>query len=404
MAFITIIAICVTGASYGYHHPDDVDIGQRGRKPERYPSSSDKQQPQQEEQASWKSVLDVRLNGVFETIQEAEVVWQVPPNPVGTLFIAHGCTHGATDFWPKGESCDACIGLPEETALVRAALARKFAVIAVSSADREGKISKCWAAPWPPANSTADMRRVPAALSAWRLQHKLNKLPLYALGASSGGFFVSVLAHVVQLDAAAIYISGGVANAYTRHPYLNDMAQPYPPTLFVHMPRDTYTAEGVHMAIKAIQQLDEPDSSSIVWAAELTCSPQPITPRYFADRCDSIDSATSVQLYNCLKEAGFLDDKNMLINNPRHLDWQSVLVVKRGAEAVHATQIVHPAALIELLNVAYGSHELTRDRAPQTFDWFEGKCMLNGVSVQQRCSSYDANGIPQSASRHTIPS
>ena len=67
-----------------------------------------------------------------------ELAWQTPPDPVGLLFVAHGCGHAATDFFPRSDRCPTCAGLPEESRLVAKALKRRLAVAAVSS--RGG----CW--------------------------------------------------------------------------------------------------------------------------------------------------------------------------------------------------------------------------------------------------------------------
>jgi hypothetical protein len=43
-----------------------------------------------------------------------EVAWQKPTIPaVGTVFVAHGCQHAATDFFPQSARCAKCLGLPE---------------------------------------------------------------------------------------------------------------------------------------------------------------------------------------------------------------------------------------------------------------------------------------------------
>ena len=56
-----------------------------------------------------------------------EVLHQVPPNPRGTVFFAHGCAHAARDFWPPSPACPDCLGLPEEMAQAQQALARGYA-------------------------------------------------------------------------------------------------------------------------------------------------------------------------------------------------------------------------------------------------------------------------------------
>jgi len=55
-----------------------------------------------------------------------EYIYQYPPlsnldAAVGVLFLAHGCSHAATDFWSQYErTCPQCHGLPVEKAIVGA--------------------------------------------------------------------------------------------------------------------------------------------------------------------------------------------------------------------------------------------------------------------------------------------
>ena len=36
--------------------------------------------------------------------------FEIPQNPVGVLFMAHGCVHDAADFWPPSAACPECSG------------------------------------------------------------------------------------------------------------------------------------------------------------------------------------------------------------------------------------------------------------------------------------------------------
>ena len=71
-----------------------------------------------------------------------ELVYQTPEGfhpslrTKALLFIAHGCSHAATDMFDHSESCEQCIGLPIEKRIVRSALKKGFAVVAVTSSDR----------------------------------------------------------------------------------------------------------------------------------------------------------------------------------------------------------------------------------------------------------------------------
>ena len=53
--------------------------------------------------------------------RKVEYVYQIPTSsakPKGVVFLAHGCQHSSTDFWPKSDTCSSCIGLPVERAIV----------------------------------------------------------------------------------------------------------------------------------------------------------------------------------------------------------------------------------------------------------------------------------------------
>ena len=83
------------------------------------------------------------LLGTREEILGTEAVWQKPSGAAkGLLFLAHGCNHGAIDFWPRSPACAQCIGLPEEVRITRDALQAGWAVVAMSSSDRAR--SRCW--------------------------------------------------------------------------------------------------------------------------------------------------------------------------------------------------------------------------------------------------------------------
>ena len=47
---------------------------------------------------------------VLQAVEGVEVVWQGLPSPKGILMLFHGCRHSATDYFPKSDSCPACLG------------------------------------------------------------------------------------------------------------------------------------------------------------------------------------------------------------------------------------------------------------------------------------------------------
>ena len=95
--------------------------------------------------------------------------------PRGVLLILHGCSHRATDAWPKSDACPECTGLPIETRVVSAALTRNWAVAAVTSHNRR---SGCW--------SQRDVDRIAKATGYVRRITNAGPATV-SLGASSGG-------------------------------------------------------------------------------------------------------------------------------------------------------------------------------------------------------------------------
>ena len=197
------------------------------------------------------------------TLLGLETLWEVPPGPLrGLLFVSHGCNQAATDWWPPSRRCARCLGLPENEAIRLVALRAGYALVAVSSHNRT---SGCWhntgvgrledlqvgesvgggggmqgegagrarATPallfvWccrrcRQANPAAllpfascSLQRLPHVLRAVVQEERLGRLPLYALGVSSGGGIVLRLAQLMP----EIKVNGSVkrhGSASSRH-------------------------------------------------------------------------------------------------------------------------------------------------------------------------------------------
>ncbi|KAF6171234.1 hypothetical protein GIB67_036902 [Kingdonia uniflora] len=115
-------------------------------------------------------------------------------------------------------SCPNCVDLPEDRLIVLHAFARKFAVLTVSS------VVRCW--------SLGEERLLVKDIIKWWIKkNKLEKLPLMALGDSSGGYSVSKLATDMIFNGVTLMIAEGVFGKM-------NVPDSYPPALFVHMPKD----------------------------------------------------------------------------------------------------------------------------------------------------------------------
>lgn len=282
----------------------------------------------------------VQLDPTVEILNRTEVIWQIPDSPKSVLFLAHGCNGRAANFWDKSPNCDHCVGLPEERLIVLEALARRFAVVAVSSK------GKCWSL----MKETLVVERV---IKWWVKKQNLEDLPLVALGASSGGYFVSMLASKMKFSCIAIMIAEGVFNQI-------DVIKHYPPTLFVHMPKDKARKKIIDVNLEIMRREG-------VDAAEIQCMELPLSPNFLADRVPGLDLKISVELFNLFKEKGFINKNGFLINDGRVTPWK---------EAMNERIIRLPNKLLvdyiqEELNLAYAYHEMTSLQSEQIFDWFE---------------------------------
>ncbi|XP_078431746.1 secretion-regulating guanine nucleotide exchange factor isoform X2 [Wolffia australiana] len=163
----------------------------------------------------WSSV---QFHPTVEIINKTEIIWQIPDSARAVLFLAHGCNGRAANFWDRSPSCQNCVGLPEERLIALQALHQKYAILTISSSGR------CW-------SFGKEERRVQNIIQWWVAENKLQELPLLALGASSGGYFVSSLAKDMKFSSIVLMISEGVFDSMS-------VLKEYPPTLFVHMPKD----------------------------------------------------------------------------------------------------------------------------------------------------------------------
>ncbi|CAN6573859.1 unnamed protein product [Malus baccata var. baccata] len=287
---------------------------------------------------SYESV--VRFSPTLEFPNGTEVIWQIPDSPKAVLFLAHGCGGRAPHFWDKSSHCPDCIGLPEERLIALNSLARKFAVITISS------VGTCW-------TMGKELIRVKDIIRWWVEKNKLEKLPLVAMGASSGGYFVSVLATVLKFNSIAIMIAEGVFDRVK-------IEESYPPTLFMHMPKDIVRQQKIDEYMKVLRNKG-------VDVAELKCMEFPLSPHLLADRIPGLDQSVSAKLFELFRKKGFIDENGYMKNDGRRTRWK---------EAVRESKIIsldkHLAHYIqEELNLAFAYHEMTSLHSDRMFKWFE---------------------------------
>eukprot|EP00252_Welwitschia_mirabilis_P010118 TRINITY_DN23245_c0_g1_i1.p1 TRINITY_DN23245_c0_g1~~TRINITY_DN23245_c0_g1_i1.p1 ORF type:complete len:350 (-),score=57.75 TRINITY_DN23245_c0_g1_i1:122-1171(-) len=293
-------------------------------------------------QEKWNSIKpEVQFAPSLEYINGSEVVWQIPKSAKASLFIAHGCFGSALNFWDRSPNCLNCIGLPEERLVVLHALAHQYAIITISSKD------KCW-------NYRKDRPSVKRILKWWAEKKKLDSLPMFALGASSGGYFVSALATEFKFSAITLMISEGILEAMKgRHRY--------PATLFVHMPKDARRAALIEKNMNVLRE-------NGVDVDEVKCYQFPLTPSFLSDRIPGLDEKTSFRIFQVLKETRILNKENYMVADGRRVDWRMPLRKKNVFSEAKNEWEMH---IQEELNLAFAKHEMTSLQSAHIFDWFD---------------------------------
>jgi len=273
------------------------------------------------------------------TLEGAEYLWQRPSfskKPRAILFVGHGCQHSMTDWWTSSTGvCPDCIGLPEELAIVHLALEKyQLVVVAMSSLDRVA--SKCW--------SSSDGPRVAKVLL--QLQQDMGgTLPILAFGASSGGHFVSTILPKAIKDAGG-QLAGFISQIMGAPPAVPDV-----PAVYITMDRDKGTD-------KAANRICQQQQAENVPAKHIRLAPRTVANLYFSERITTISVDQSKKMVEALQAAHMLDDAtSRLTDDPRQSNWRSILSDYKGDDTMVADQ----SPLSEVLNVAWGMHEMSRD-------------------------------------------
>mmetsp|Transcript_17072 Transcript_17072/g.30463 ORF Transcript_17072/g.30463 Transcript_17072/m.30463 type:complete len:404 (-) Transcript_17072:1310-2521(-) len=214
--------------------------------------------------------------------------WSPSSPPRGLLIAIHGCSHGGWDWFR----------LPEEMRIVRLALAAQFAVFAPSSSSAKG--SGCWMGSEPSSNK--DISRVSGAVEDLiGREPSFRNLPMFAIGASSGGTFVSILAKALPLKLIVIQVAYGQAQA------LRDLPESLQHVVWAYMPRDSM-GPTIMKRLALVQKQGRKGSI-------LEYRPRRLSPEYFAQWMMGIDSTASAKMYNTL--GPFTDAEGKLLHDPR---------------------------------------------------------------------------------------
>jgi zinc transporter 2 len=299
-------------------------------------------------------------------VDEQEAIWEKPRGePRGVFLLLNGCNHGADGWWDAQAGCDDCLGLPEEKAIVKAAIDRGHVAVALSVVQQRTKM-RCWANLTPP-NLNTDMKSTLKTVKLLVEREGWQGLPLYAWGGSSGGTFAARLPYYLPMKGIMVQlksVKGEDLEADPKDP-VTGAAWPHPKVVYVYNRRDPVAQE------RAIDYTDALKAKDVPYAL-LGADPTPLSPGFFAQRVEEINATVSAQLYEALKAGGVLDEHGYLPLDPRKSDkrWQGVLRERVPyANTVRLEKFVSP--IFEELNWAYSNHQGISDCTAAAFEFFE---------------------------------
>lgn len=297
---------------------------------------------------------------VYRSSTDSEYLFQFPPHSAteplrGIMFVANGCSHSATDWFPPSPKCPHCRGLPEETSMVHFFLGHSFVVI-VQSLSSKGREHRCW-------RSQRDTDAVTDTLLNFKRELRIEALPLYAFGEESGGKFVGSMATNDEV-VAAVNLKGVIVQFSTIGiaPHRLQRALSVP-VLFPAMARDERTLSFVRRQIALFKKRDSGSVSAI-------CEMAPIKTDslYFHHRIGGrMTAEISKNIFDGLKQDGYLDEHGFLVEDPRRSSWRECVAQSVGPGGLGLDE----SAILEEMNVAFSMHELKDKCEEQTLRFIQ---------------------------------
>jgi hypothetical protein len=193
-------------------------------------------------------------------------------------------------------------------------------------------------------------------------------VPIHLLGASSGGSYVGMMAmNMPRFGFKVSSICVQIMALRLDSPN-SKLHSHIPPTLFVHMIRDQHIAIMIHDSIVKLQHENIP-------VQEYQCKSKPINKTFFNDHGKVLSLEDSNKLHTSLLEYGYIDKNNYeLIDDPRQSNWRDI--VKKILPKNEDSLISDLSPLSELMNVAYGQHEITDEYLNEIFIFFNKYSMI----------------------------
>ncbi|KAF6134506.1 hypothetical protein GIB67_028527 [Kingdonia uniflora] len=124
------------------------------------------------------------------------------------------------------------------------------------------------------------------------------------------GIFLSKLATDMIFNGVTLMIAEGVFGKM-------NVLDSYPPTLFVHMPKDRIRMRLISENVKALRQKG-------IHITKIKCSEFPLTPNLLC-RVQGLSQSVSQGLLELFHEKGFIDQNAYMRNDGRATHWKEAL-------------------------------------------------------------------------------
>jgi len=283
---------------------------------------------------------------LWATFSESErwappVVWkEIPPEPLGVVFLIHG----------GGGSTESMAAKTESGVFAQQAVARGYGVVYLQSFERkDGHFN------WdknPNAEENYDLQRVAAVRTSLVQRGEIaDNLPVFLVGVSGGGQFISLFVEDTQL-ALDLPVAGQVLIVSAGDPLI--MRQTSTPTLFLLGDNDRGVKEPAQNSFQDLQQRGIP--------AQLRINREiPVHPERFW-RIQGLDRADSLAIHDALRAGSFLDTDNFLVDRPKNLDWET---------SIPANYRSFLREIEDQLFIAYGGHRQMSNLNYVIFDFLD---------------------------------
>ncbi|CAF2470902.1 unnamed protein product [Rotaria sp. Silwood2] len=285
-----------------------------------------------------------------------DILFRLPktPRPSALLLIFHGCSRSAHDWFHT----------IERQRIIGAALNIGYGCLAFQATD---DFTRCWSNNVD-INQNVDAQMVFKGLEGFYKEFpKLETLPRFTFGASSGGIFSSIFVtnQRYPIQGQLLFISIILPEILEKHVKANS----YPATAWIYMLRDIEFAseDRINASMRIFAREKIPHASFDI-------EPIALTRTTFHEHIPTIEKDTARYIFYRFQQNGWLGTYNYLRYNPRRkTTWQEFLFTPNNS-TMETKQILqniqeNKQYFPDVLNTIYGEHEISHERAYEALRW-----------------------------------